>query len=82
MNRSVARKDILAVIGISTSLFWITVLFGQTPTGSISGLVKDESGAVVPGATVVVTNVETGVRRSVPSDARPFSQLVYSAWPG
>jgi len=54
----------IAVLFLSMPL-----LVGQTPTGSISGLVKDESGAVVPNANVVVTNTGTGVRRTVPSDA-------------
>jgi hypothetical protein len=35
--------------------------FGQTITGSVSGTVTDPSGAVVRGATVVATNVDTGV---------------------
>ncbi|MFB3776642.1 MAG: carboxypeptidase regulatory-like domain-containing protein [Bryobacteraceae bacterium] len=33
--------------------------FGQANTGIISGLVKDPSGAPVPGASVVITNVGT-----------------------
>ncbi len=36
--------------------------------GNISGQVKDESGAVVPGADVVITNEATGVARTVVSD--------------
>jgi hypothetical protein len=46
-----------------------SLLVAQTPTGSISGLVKDESGAVIPGANVVITNTETGIRRTIPSDS-------------
>ena len=34
----------------------------QTGTGRISGLVKDASGAVVPGVTVLAVHEETGVR--------------------
>src|SRR2546425_11613401 len=30
-------------------------------TGSISGVITDESGAVIPGAAIVVTNTQTGV---------------------
>ncbi len=37
--------------------------------GSISGTVKDRSGAVVPKATVTVTNSATGIRQAVPTNA-------------
>ena len=36
---------------------------------SISGLVQDQTGAVIPGAKVTITDVDTGVARSVVSDA-------------
>lgn len=39
--------------------------FAQTYQGRILGTVTDSSGAVVPGATVVVTNSATGVSRSL-----------------
>ena len=38
-------------------------------TGSISGTVKDSSGAVVPGATVTALNTGTGISESVQTDA-------------
>jgi hypothetical protein len=38
------------------------LLFGQSERGTISGLVKDPSGAVVPNAKVTVTNTETAFR--------------------
>ncbi|HVL69733.1 MAG TPA: TonB-dependent receptor [Vicinamibacterales bacterium] len=40
----------------------------QATTGSISGTVVDESKAVLPGVTVTVRNVETGLERSQVSD--------------
>lgn len=41
----------------------------QLTTGSIAGVVSDDSGAAVPGATVEITNAETGVRRVLVTDA-------------
>ena len=38
---------------------------GQVTTATISGTVSDSTGAVIPGATVTVRNVETGISRTV-----------------
>ena len=43
--------------------------FGQQLTGTLTGTVHDQSGAVVPGANVVLTNSASGDVRKVPSDA-------------
>ena len=43
--------------------------WAQLTTGTITGVVKDTSGAVVPGVSVHVTNVDTGAARTVVSDA-------------
>jgi hypothetical protein len=40
-------------------------LFGQVYYGSISGTITDSSGAVIPGATVMLTNVATGVQQEM-----------------
>src|SRR5438876_5931485 len=50
-------------------------VFGQvTPTGSISGMVTDPNGAVVPNATVTAKNKATGVERTATtSDSGTFS---------
>ena len=39
--------------------------FAQKFTGEVRGTVRDQSGAVVPGATVTLTNEETGVSRTM-----------------
>ena len=44
----------------------------QLERGKIAGFVKDQSGAVVPGATVTAVNVETRLKRSVVSDATGY----------
>src|SRR3990167_5737244 len=44
-------------------------LSAQVVTGAITGRITDTTGAVIPGATVQVQNVETGLSRSVQSDA-------------
>ncbi|MBI4459814.1 MAG: TonB-dependent receptor [Acidobacteria bacterium] len=45
------------------------VAAAQVTTGTILGTVRDASGAVIPGATVSVRNVDTGITRTVTTDA-------------
>jgi len=47
-------------IGLVTLLCTASAVFGQSSTGSITGLVADASGAVVVGAKVTAKNLNTG----------------------
>src|SRR2546427_856315 len=40
-------------------------MFGQTANGRISGTVKDQTGALIPGAEVTVTDTARGVSRNL-----------------
>src|SRR5258705_9555759 len=40
----------------------------QSTTGDISGTVRDQSHAILPGVTVEVKNIETGASRSIVTD--------------
>jgi len=44
----------------------------QATTGTIQGFVKDESGAVVPGARVTIRHVQTGLARELVTDSSGF----------
>ncbi|OFW15473.1 MAG: hypothetical protein A3H27_18675 [Acidobacteria bacterium RIFCSPLOWO2_02_FULL_59_13] len=62
------RWKFTAGLGFAVCLLG-SVLQAQTGTATISGVVEDESGAVVPGATVVVTHVDTGISRSLETNS-------------
>ncbi len=52
------RKIIaVAFLCLSTFLLAPLVVFAQSERGAIVGVVTDSTGAVVPGATVTITNV-------------------------
>jgi len=55
--------------------------FAQVDTGSISGTVRDSSGAVIPSATVTATNTGTSLARTVQS-AADGGYVVPSLTPG
>src|SRR5437588_7544185 len=62
------------------SRYWLVLLMSvilgghlvsaQVTTGTISGVVQDSSGAVTPGVSVTVRNLDTGIARSVTTDER------------
>ena len=45
------------------------VAHAQSASGDIQGTVVDQSGAVLPGVTITVTNTATGVQRELVTDA-------------
>src|SRR5262245_42832090 len=53
----------MALVAASPDVAW-----AQGPTGSLSGTVVDESGGLVPGVTVTIRSVDTGLRREVITD--------------
>lgn len=63
------EKSLLAAM--LAFLFLLTAAlpaFGQTTTGSVSGVVNDPSGATVAGANVSIRNNETGITRNTTSN--------------
>ena len=62
---------IRSLVGLALSVFGLSLyMFAQGASGTISGVVKDNSQAVVSGAAISVVNVETGVTRQGQSDAQ------------
>ena len=59
----------LLVITLAATLVTFTTANAQNVGGSIQGTITDASGAVVPGAAVVVRNIATGDTRELVSDA-------------
>src|ERR1043166_1170902 len=63
LKRSLNRF-LISPLAILTLLLLSGIAFAQTDTGKISGTVKDQNGAIVPGANITVTNERTGEERS------------------
>lgn len=57
------------LLRFSAVLLFTTLPVWSQSTASLSGTVKDPSGAVLPGAQVVVHNLGTGAERTIPSDS-------------
>jgi hypothetical protein len=68
-NRQRANVSLCLFLFLAIGLTWASI------AGGISGLVTDSSGAVIPGATVVATDTQTGVKTTVTTDAKGFYSL-------
>jgi len=62
-------KSVVPVVGV---LLVFAAIAWSAVTGSISGIVSDSSGAVIPGATVTVRNMDQGLQTKSTTDARGF----------
>jgi hypothetical protein len=58
------------------SMFFSAAAHGQVAGGTLSGTVTDPNGGGVPNASVVITNVATGVNREVTTNSNGFYTAV------
>jgi hypothetical protein len=67
MQKSAGTWILVAAV-VSGALALPGALLAQGANATLSGTVKDETGAIVPGAAVVVRNVDTSLRRELLTD--------------
>lgn len=61
---------------LAVSVIAASVAFGQSTTGGVNGTITDTTGAVVPGTSVTLSNVETGVEVTTEANASGFFVFV------
>src|SRR5262245_61707995 len=61
-NRKSITQVLCVMLGV---LLFSSATFGQTANGRISGTVKDQTGALIPGVAVTVTDTARGVARNL-----------------
>jgi len=69
-HSSIKLLALFAVLLFVFGTINLAPLSAQTETGTISGTVTDQSGAVIPKAKVTIRNVETGAGRDAVTDER------------
>src|ERR1700685_3747636 len=70
LARRVSRKGlILAVAGLLIASLALSSRGQTAGTGTITGVVTDTSGAVIANATVVITNTDTPVARTIQTNS-------------
>ena len=52
----------LLLVGVCICVLSVSLCYGQSDRGTITGTVSDASNAVIPGASIVATNSETGAK--------------------
>src|SRR5690242_19578793 len=67
MNRFKKYVKVYVLGGLVCLIVNCSFAWAQS-TAEISGTVKDQSGAVLPGVEVTATKTDTGLKRSVPTD--------------
>lgn len=63
---------LLLVLVLAINIFWTGQANAQVSGATLAGTVTDPSGAAIPQVQVVITNVSTGVTRTVSTDSSGF----------
>jgi hypothetical protein len=79
--KGIHMKKSICTVAIAMTLILLlfsaaTVSRAQSNDATLTGIVVDKTGAVIPGASIVVTDEASGVARSTTSDGRGFFSLV------
>ena len=70
------RTQVRVAIALASVLLVTAVTHAQNIFGSIVGTVSDATGAVLPNASVTVTNMGTGQKRNAPTDGQGNYQIL------
>ena len=65
------------LVALAVCFCFGSIAVGQTVTGTVQGTVTDTNGAVVPNATIVIRNVDTGQERTVTTNGDGFYVASY-----
>jgi hypothetical protein len=72
MKSKVASRSVPFCFMLLFMLFGICPLHAQIGTASVSGTLKDNGGAAIPGANVILKDTDTGSARITNSDSKGF----------
>ena len=67
--RSCFNLSVIIIASLGFLVFAAEKAYPQAVSGSITGFVTDQSGAIIPHATITVTNTNTGVVTTLSTDA-------------
>src|SRR5918996_209179 len=70
LRRALFAVASTVVIAIGVELLLPSLAGAQSTNATVDGMIRDDQGGVLPGATVTVVNQETGLTRSVVTGER------------
>jgi hypothetical protein len=77
MSRGSITETIGRAVGLFLALFVCATVFAQGERGALNGIITDQNGAVIPGAEVVATNIETNVETKTTTTDAGVYRLPY-----
>ena len=66
------RSLLMASLLLASASWFLPPVLSQSPTATLSGTVEDQSGAVVPGASITVMNAATSLERQATTNDQGY----------